>query len=59
MGSSENPLTEITLALIFLLEDEAMVLVHLFAVLSLASEKILPINLQKPKIKVKKKDHDL
>lgn len=37
MVSSENPLTEITLALIFLLENEAMVLVHLFAVLSLAS----------------------
>lgn len=37
MVSSENPLTEIAPALTFLLEDEAMVLVHLFAVLSLAS----------------------
>lgn len=36
MVSSENPLTEMKPALIFPLEDEAMVLVHLFAVLSLA-----------------------
>lgn len=37
MVSSENPLTEIKPALIFLLEDEAVVLVRLFTVLSLAS----------------------